>query len=305
MHVSMQSISCAAISLLCITNVYAQQNDEIERIAENIRSAPDMQAIRQGMAELVAVDSAAAATAFANELVRIEATLDRENESTLIPYLSLVFDFTDTTDIRQILIPTLERLLEGEILDSERIYLSAVLAKFGAQEKVQGLIDEYRGANSLSRAATAVELLCRTNQDQAVRFIVDEALNSGDPTQKLVTERCLREVGNPASLDLMRRWDSVSSGDFDLIVAKYYLQSITQFGDSTDIEFVEWVNSNAEDLFHPEAFESEIRPLIETARAKIDESAETRFPWPLTVLLILVLGIVIIGLVIRKRRRSE
>jgi hypothetical protein len=62
----------------------------------------------------------------------------------------------------------------------------------------------------------------------------------------------------------MRRWDSVESGDFDLIVAKYYLQSIAQFGDSSDIEFIEWIDSNAEERFHPEDFESQIRPLMET-----------------------------------------
>jgi len=228
-------------------------------------------AARQGMAELVEFDSAAAAAAFANELARIEATLDRGNEETLIPYMSLVFSFTDTTDIRRSLVPTFERLLEGDILSSEHLWLSAALARFGAQEKVQLLIDEYRRSTSLGRSARALELLCKTNQDLAVRFVVDEVVRSIDPTQKLVTAHCLREMGNPASLELMRRWDGVESGDFDLLVANYYLQSIIQFGDSSDLEFVEWVESNAESLFHPEDFESEIRPLVEAAKARILE----------------------------------
>jgi hypothetical protein len=135
-RISMPWISCAAVLLLCVTNVYAQ-SDEIERITESIRSAPDVPTVRQGMAELVEIDSAAAATAFANELVRIEANLDRDSEETLVPYLRLIFDFTDTADIRQRLVPTFERLLEREVLDSENLYLSAALAKFGAQERVQ------------------------------------------------------------------------------------------------------------------------------------------------------------------------
>jgi hypothetical protein len=171
------------------------------------------------MAELVEIDSAAAATAFANELARIDVSLDPSNDETLIPYLSPVFYFTDTAEIRQSLVPTFERLLESAVMDDEIIYLNAALARFGAQERIQRLIDEYRRSNSEGRAARSLELLCKTNQDQAVRFVVEEVVRSIDPTQKLVTAHCLREMGNPASLELMRRWDSIESGDFDLLVA--------------------------------------------------------------------------------------
>ena len=268
-------IARPAALFLCLTHI-AACSDEIGRITERVQAASDGQTAHLAMAELVAIDSAAAATAFANELLRVQATLDRGNEETLIPYLAPVFGFTDTTEIRQILVPAFNRLLEGEVLVDERLYLSAALAKFGAQENVQWLIDEYRRTNSWGRAAGTLELLCKTNQDLAVRFVVEQVVQSIDPTQKLATARCLREVGNPASLELMRRWDSVASGDFDLIVAKYYLQSIIQFGDSSDLEFIEWVDGNDENLFHPEDFESQIRPLIETAKARIDERAGTR-----------------------------
>jgi hypothetical protein len=254
------------------------------------------------MAELVEIDSAAAATAFANELVRIEENLDRGNEETLIPYLMLIFDFSDTTDIRQSLVPTFERLLEGEIIDYEYLYLSAALAKFGAQEKVQWLIDEYRRSESLGYAAAALELLCRTNQDQAVRFVVEEALQSFDPTVKLATERCLREMGNPASLELMRRWIGVESRDTDQSVVEQYLESIILFGDSRDLEFLEWLDANVSIIYGPD--EPRITPVIETARVSIDERTGTRLPWALTVSVILMLGIALIGFAIYRRRQS-
>ena len=76
----------------------------------------------------------------------------------------------------------------------------------------------------------------------------------------------------------MRRWKSIESGDFDLVVAEYYLQSIIQFGDSSDIEFIEWIETNAGNYFLQEDFESQIEPLIETARARIDARAETPSP---------------------------
>jgi hypothetical protein len=275
MCLSTPSISCAAVLLLCVPRVYAQSG-EIERITESIRSAPDVLTVRQRMAELVEIDSAAAATAFANELVRIEADLDRESEETLVPYLMLIFDFTDTTDIRQSLVPTFERILDGEVLDSERLYLTAALAKFGAQEKVQWLIDQYRQSNSLGLTARAFELLCRTNQDQAVRFVVEEAVQSFDPTVKLSTERCLREMGNPASLELMRRWIGVGSDDVGQSIVGQYLESIILFGDSSDLEFLEWLDANASGIYGPD--ESRVAPVIETARASIDERTGTRLP---------------------------
>jgi hypothetical protein len=254
------------------------------------------------MAELVEIDSAAAATAFANELVRIEENLDREREETLVPYLSLIFDFTDTADIRQSLLPTFERLLEGEVRDSESLYLSAALAKFGAQEKVQWLIDEYRQSNSLGYIARAFELLCRTNQDQAVRFVVEEAVQSFDPNVKLRTERCLREMGNPASLELMRRWIGVESRDTDQSVVEQYLESIILFGDSRDLEFLEWLDTNVSIIYGPD--EPRITPAIETARVSIEERTGTRLPLALTVSVILLLGILIIGFAIYRRRQS-
>lgn len=304
MYATRQRISCAAISLLCIANVYAQRNDEIERIAENIRSAPDVRAVRQGMAELVEMDSAAAAAAFASELVRIEGNLDRGNEESLVPYLNLVFRFTDTTEVRQSLVPTFERLLEGQVPDLEYLYVSAALAKFGVQEKVQWLIEEYRRSRSdltgLAYTASAFELLCRTNQDLAVRFVVEEAVQSNDPTIKLATARCLRENGNPASLEVMRRWIGVESNDTDQSVVEHYLQSIILFGDSSDLEFIDWVDANLGIIYGPD--ESRIRPVIETARASIDEGTGTRWPLALTVSVILLLGIAIIGLAIYRRR---
>ena len=304
MYATRQRISCAAISLLCIANVYAQRNDEIERIAENIRSAPDVRAVRQGMAELVEMDSAAAAAAFASELVRIEGNLDRGNEESLVPYLNLVFRFTDTTEVRQSLVPTFERLLEGQVPDLEYLYVSAALEKFGVQEKVQWLIEEYRRSRSdltgLAYTASAFELLCRTNQDLAVRFVVEEAVQSNDPTIKLATARCLRENGNPASLEVMRRWIGVESNDTDQSVVEHYLQSIILFGDSSDLEFIDWVDANLGIIYGPD--ESRIRPVIETARASIDEGTGTRWPLALTVSVILLLGIAIIGLAIYRRR---
>ena len=306
MYISTRWISCATLLSLCFSDVYAQ-DDEIDQIVETIRSASDVPAVRQAMAELVEIDSPAAAAAFASELIRIDSSLDRANEESLVPYLSHVFDFTDTAEIRQDLVPAIERLLEGDVSKYEKLFLSAASARFGAQDKVQWLIDEYRQSKpdptQLSYTASAFELLCRTNQDSAVRFVVEEAVQSVDPTEKLVTERCFREMGNPASLELMRRWDSVESGDFDLIVAKNYLQSIAEFGDSSDIEFVDWIDSNAEDLFDPEAFASQIRPLVEAARARIDERAGPRLSLGQMVLAIFVLGIVIVGFAVYKRRQ--
>ena len=302
-----QRIAGVAVSLLFVTGACAQDR-EIERIADSIRSATDAASVRQGLAELAAIDSASAATAFADELVRLRSSLDRDSGETLVPYLMPVFGFTDSADVRQSLVPAFERLLAEDIQKYENLYLSAALAKFGDQNRVQWLVDEYHRAQpdpgQFSYAATTFELLCETNQDEAVRFVVDEAVRSVDPSQKLATEHCLRENGNPAALELMRRWDSVESGDFDLIVAKHYLQSIAEFGDNSDTEFVEWVNSNADDLFLPEDFEAEIRPLIETARETIGGSAETQ--WRLAPMLgaIAMIGIVLIGLIAYRRRRS-
>src|SRR5690606_23144729 len=153
----------------------------------------------------------------------------------------------------------------------EQAYLRAALAKFGAQAEVQWLIAEYRRPQGLGYSATVLELLCRTNQNEAVRFVVEDALQSRDPTQKLATEYCLRDSGNPASLELMRRWISAEPGDFDLVVADRYLRSIIEFGDTSDLAFVEWVNANAYLHFYLQDFESQVKPLIEGARARIDE----------------------------------
>lgn len=266
-----------AALFLCLAHVCAC-SDEIGRITERVQAASDGQTARQAMTELVAIDSAAAATAFANELARVEATLDRANEETLVPYLSPVFGFTDKPEIRQSLVPTFEQLLEGDIPKYENLYLSAALAKFGAQDKVQWLIDEYRRSRpdltQLSYVSSAFELLCRTNQDLAVRFVVEEAVQSIDPTQKLATARCLREVGNPASLEVMRRWIGVESNETDQSVVEHYLQAIILFGDGSDLEFVEWVDANVSIIYGPD--ESRIRPAIETARARIDERARSR-----------------------------
>jgi len=283
--------------------VAATGTEEVDAIYKQIESATDISVVQLRMTELVAKNSQASAAAFSKELEHLAS----DEEVSLVPFLNMMFGFGNSSDIRKVLVPELERIMNTPIDQDERLYASAVLAKLGVMDRVQWLIDQHRKSKSdfsnVSYAITTFNLLCKTNQDDAVEYVVNEAIHSTDPTLKLGTESCLRDAGNPAALEIMRRWNSVESGAFDLSVAEHYLQAIVAFGDENDSKFVEWLSRHATEYFHPNDVAAQIDPLIAAANDRIRRKSGNSW-MALLATAIVLFGIGGVGLARLIRRRS-
>ena len=280
--------------------------DELGDIVQRISDASEAGAVRSAMAELVEIGTAPAAAIFAEELERIADT----TEFSLVPFIALSLRLDTTDAIQQSVIPALESVMDMGADDGERLYISAALGRFGNQEMISWLVEEHRSSKpdymKLAYSLTTFELICATNQEAAVRYVVSQATQSTDPTLKLGAERCLRETGNSAALEVMRRWETIKTGDLDLSVAEQYLLSIGEFGDDKDLEFLGWLVESAPQLFHPDDVASQITPLVEMAYANIDSRSSTPPSAPITILAILAaLLFVILSFVILLRRKTS
>ncbi len=134
--------------------------------------------------------------------------------------------------------------------------------------QVDWLISEYHRSTSEGYSVWVLKSLSAINDPAASDFVVSTVLKSTDPTLKLTIAHAMREAGNSGSLDIMRGWKSVESGDFDLIVAKRYLKAIIAFGDKKDCEFLAWLEANAGENFHPDDFTGFIAPLLARVKEK-------------------------------------
>lgn len=257
------------ISIAICTQVLSSEQ-EITQIRQQVEGSVNPEVIRLAMEGLTIIDGVEATKTFASIFEEKVLPLDFR----LIPFLSLMYEFQDSSAARDEFDTILQTLDESGLDPNTKVYVVGLLAKFGETDRVSWLISEYREASksitNLVYPTIILEVLSKINVSEASDFVVDHVLQSGDPTIKLVAVRNMRESGNPGAIDIMRGWASVESGEFDLVIADTYLQAISDFGDERDLEFLSWLDQNAEIYFAVEDIETQIKPLLIDARNGID-----------------------------------
>lgn len=244
---------------------------DVSEILQQVESTTNQEVIRAAMEQLADIDGARSAEAFVS--IFEEKVIPLELQMT--PYLALMYRFHELRGSKSDFITFLKALEDGaELAASDKVRVVGLLARFGEPDLVSWLISEYQAASQNSTdlvyPAGLLEALSKANVPEASDFVVSHVLRSGDPTIKLVAVNNMREVGNPRAIDIMRRWPSVASGDFDLVIAEVYLRTIVDFGDKRDQEFLDWLDKNAETHFLATDIETQITPLLNEARDSID-----------------------------------
>jgi len=249
-----------------LTQVHASEpTPNVQELVLQARYVTSETQVREFMTKLVVIDNKESATAFTD--IFLEKVLPRRMR--MMPFLAIMYEFQNTPGTSKALLTLLRQLDAENLANHDRVYVSGLLARFGDTRRVGFLTDEYRRSPSWGYSVLILETLSRTNDVDASNFVLNVALDSTDPTIKLTIERVMRETGNASSIDLMRNWMSNEPGDFDLVVAQQYLRSIIEFGDCGDREFLEWLESNADDNFPPADFEKLIAPLLDEANDHI------------------------------------
>lgn len=306
-------VKVVSVSFLAVWQAApAATESDIADLLDQALAASTEQEIRRTMASIVAISTEESAAAF---LTVLDKRVIPSNMR-LLPYLNMLFESQTSPTIYARFAEAL-REVDIERMDRFEIALVAGLrAKAGETDGIQELKAEFRAASvdyqQWGYSNYLLRVLSKINANEASDFVVQTVLSSDDPALKLRTEEEMRKMNNPSSLRIMRGWDSVSSGDFDLIVAEHYLKSIIRFGDSDDKEFLDWLKENAQTQFHEIDYERFLRPLVVDATKQVSSTrigALDRFygkpeTWIL-VLLVVVGGGVTIRILRRKSAGSS
>jgi hypothetical protein len=264
----------AALILFALSWQIMAGEDElaIEELVAQIESAENERQLRSAMRGLAQIGDAKSANVFVD-------TMERKILSSnirLMPYLAYINEFNDEPAIRTTFSDILRNLESQDLDEFDRVYVAGSLAKFGDSSQISWLVDRYGDVsarpNGRSFAVLILKTLGKVNQTEASDFVVNRALESMDPALILSLEYVMRSAGNPRSIDIMRRWNSVESGDIDLIVVEHYLKAIIAFGDAQDKKFLVWLRKNGSDYFPFPEYEQYIVPWMNEASEKIDYS---------------------------------
>jgi len=262
-----------SVFTLTWTSVFAsvENSAEVDTAIAHVLSASTHSEFLSAITGLAELDNEAAAIGYAKLLV--ERADFRNKQVTAL--VSLVYRFTPSNEISQALRPALLQVLERSDDDSIRLYTLGALARYGKKDAFAELVREYddqeRNSLFLGRRSLIRDVACKVSSQESAQFVVERVRDNADPVAKLRAEQCLRESNQPEALTIMREWNSVETGDFDLIVADHYLHTIALFGDDADLDFVYWVRENGEQLFSATAWSNRIEPLASASQLAIEQ----------------------------------